>query len=384
MTNSSHPLLAAAHALAPRISARSNEIETARRLPADLARELAQAGFFRMLVPEAYGGFELHPTQFLEVLEVLARADGSTGWCAMIGAGTALTAAWLPEASARTVYGAPEGIVGGVAGPFGRAEAVEGGYRVTGRWSWASGSAHCDWLAGGVVVTQGGQPRWVREGVPETRLLFFPAKDVTLHDTWHASGLCGTGSGDMEVKDLFVPAAQGFSFAEKPRVARPLYAFPFGLLGLGIPAVALGIARRSIDELKTLAQQKLLMPGRRLLATRPAAQEAVAEAEATWRSARAFLMEAAHTTFEAATRGDVPMATRAELRLAMTHATRSAARVVDRMYDAAGGSAVFHTSPLQRCLRDIHVATQHAMVAPATMETIGSVLLGVDTDTSRL
>jgi alkylation response protein AidB-like acyl-CoA dehydrogenase len=337
-----------------------------------------------MLIPEAYGGFEVHPTQFLEVIEALSRADGSTGWCTMIGAGTAETAAWLSESAARTVYGAPESIVGGVAGPYGRAELVDGGYRVTGRWAWASGSAHSDWLGGGVVVTQGGQPRMVREGVPQTRLLFFRASDVTLHDTWFASGLCGTGSGDMEVKDLFVPAEHGFSFAEPPRIARPLYGFPFGLLGLGIPAVALGIARRSIDELKTLALQKLLMPGRRPLATRPSVQEAVADAEATWRSARAFLMEAAHSIFEASTRGEVSVAHRAELRLAMTHATRSAARVVDRMYDAAGGSSVSRSSPLQRCFRDIHVATQHAMVAPATLETFGSVLLGVETDTSRL
>jgi alkylation response protein AidB-like acyl-CoA dehydrogenase len=126
------------------------------------------------------------------------------------------------------------------------------------------------------------------------------------------------------------------------------------------------------------------MPGRRPLATRPSVQEAVADAEATWRSARAFLMEAAHSIFEASTRGEVSVAHRAELRLAMTHATRSAARVVDRMYDAAGGSSVSRSSPLQRCFRDIHVATQHAMVAPSLMDTFGSVLLGVEADTSRL
>lgn len=384
MTTSFQSLLAAAQELAPRVVARSEEIEAARRLPEDIARELARAGFFRMLVPEAYSGFELHPAQLIEVLEALARADGSTGWCAMIASCTALTAAWLPESAAQHIYGPPDTIVGGVAGPYGRAEAVDGGYRVTGRWSWASGSTHSDWLVGGTVVTQGGQPRMVREGVPETRLLFFRASDVTLHDTWFASGLCGTGSGDMEVKDHFVPSEHGFSFAQAPRVARPLYAFPFGLLGLGIPAVALGIARRSIDELKTLAHQKLLMPGRRLLATRASVQEAVAEAEATWRSARAFLLEAAHLTFDAASRGPVSATTRAELRLAMTHATRSAARVVDRMYDAAGGTSVSRSSPLQRCFRDIHVATQHAMVAPATLETFGCVLLGLETDTSRL
>ena len=382
-----HPVLAAARQLVPRISPRSEEIETARRLPADLARELAEAGLFRMAIPEAYGGLELHPAVIIEAVETLARADGSTGWCVMIGAMTAMCSAWLPEPAARLIYGAPDVITGGVAAPLGRAELVEGGYRVTGRWAWASGSQNCRWLVGGAVVTKDGAPRMVREGVPELRLVFFPIEDATLHDTWHATGLCGTGSGDMEVKDLFVPAERSTSLVtERPRIDRPLYAFPpFGLLGLGIPAVALGIARRAIDELTTLAQQKKLMPpSRQVLATRPAVQEAVAEAEGTLRAARAFLLETAHTTFEAATRREVSLRHRAELRLAYTHATRSAARVVDRMYELAGGTAVYRASPLQRCLRDIHVATQHAMVAPPTLELIGSVLLGVEANTVML
>ncbi len=382
-----HPLLAFVRQLAPRVAARSEEIEAARRLPADLARELAEAGLFRMVIPEAYGGAELHPAVIVEAIEILARADGSTGWCVMIGALTAMCSGWLSEPAARTIYGAPDVIMGGVAAPLGRAELVEGGYRVTGRWPWASGSQNCRWLVGGVVVTQDGRPRMVREGIPETRLVLFPIEDVTLHDTWHATGLCGTGSGDMEVRDVFVPAERSLSIlTERPRIDRPLYAFPaFGLLGLGIPAVALGIARRAIDELTTLAQQKKLMAvGGQLLARRPAVQEAVAEAEATLRAARALLLETVHTTFEAATRREVTLHHRAELRLSYTHAVRSAARVVDRMYEAAGGTAVYRASPLQRCLRDIHVATQHAMVAPPTLEVIGSVLLGVEANTVTL
>lgn len=381
-----HPVLASARQLAPRVSARSEEIEAARRLPADLARELADAGLFRLVVPEAYGGLELHPAQVIEAIETLSHADGSAGWCVMIGALTAMCSAWLPEPAARAIYGAPDVITGGVAAPQGRAELVEGGYRVTGRWAWASGSQNCRWLSGGAVVTKNGVPV-MRESMPETRVLFFPIEDVTLHDTWHAAGLCGTGSGDMEVRDAFVPAERAISLiAERPRVDRPLYAFPaFGLLAVGIPAVALGIARRAIDELKTLAQQKKLMPlGRQTIATRPAVQEAVAEAEATWRAARAFLLEATNTTYEAAVRREVTLRHRAELRLSYTHATRSAARVVDRMYEAGGGASVYRASPLQRCLRDIHVATQHAMVAPPTLELIGSVLLGVEANTLTL
>ena len=380
-----HPVLASIRELAPRIAARSEEIETARRLPADLAHELAQAGLFRMIVPEAYGGFEMHPALVIEALETLARADGSTGWCVMIGAATAMCSGWLPEAQARAIYGVPDVITGGVAAPMGRAELVEGGYRVTGRWPWASGSQNCGWLLGGAVVTKDGVPQ-MRGPVPQVRLFFFPSADVTLHDTWHVSGLCGTGSGDMEVRDVFVPAERSLSILERPRVEGPLYAFPaFGLLGVGIPAVALGIARRAIDELTALANQKKLMTqGGQLLAKRPAVQEAVAEAEATLRAGRAFLLETVNTTFEAGSRGEVSVKHRAELRLAYTHATRSAARVVDRMYEAAGGTAVYRASPLQRCLRDIHVATQHAMVAPPTLELIGGVLLGLDVNTVML
>ncbi|MFP2930529.1 acyl-CoA dehydrogenase family protein, partial [Pyxidicoccus sp. 3LG] len=278
---STHPLLATAEAMFPRLSARSDEIESARRLPADLVAELAREGFFRMMIPKELGGLELHPAVSFQAIESLSKADGSTGWCVMIGAATAVISAWLPEPAARAVYGAPDAITGGVAMPVGRAERVDGGYRVSGRWSWASGSQHCQWLMGGAVVTEGGKPRMVRENLPETRMFIFPAGSVTLHDTWYASGLCGTGSGDMEVKDLFVPEDYTFSLVgQRPRIATPLYGFPFGLLGLAIPAVALGIARRAIDELMALSRQKTLLLERRLLAARPAAQEAVADAEA--------------------------------------------------------------------------------------------------------
>jgi alkylation response protein AidB-like acyl-CoA dehydrogenase len=216
-------------------------------------------------------------------------------------------------------------------------------------------------------------------------MFLLPANRVELHDTWFASGLCGTGSGDMEVKDLFVPEEYAFSLVtERARVARPLYAFPFGLLGLGIPAVALGIARRAIDELMTLSRQKTLLQERRLLAARPAAQEAVADAEATVRSARAFLLEAIHAIHAEAASGPVSVRARAELRLAMTHATRAAASAVDRMYEAAGGTAVFRSSPLQRCFRDVHTVTQHAIVSPATRELTGGLLLGQELPTFTL
>ncbi|MCP3104616.1 acyl-CoA dehydrogenase family protein [Myxococcus sp. K15C18031901] len=377
-TASTQSMLSTVEALAPDLSARSDEIEAARRLPQDLVDTLTRAGVFRMMVPREYGGLELPPTQSFQVIEALARADGAAGWCAMIGSATAMVAAWLPESAGRAIFSTPEVITGGVAAPLGRAERVEGGHRVTGRWPWASGGHHSHWMVGGAVVTEGGKPRMVREGVPETRLFLLPREHLVLHDTWFSSGLCGTGSGDMEVKDLFVPDDHGFSLFARPVLARPLYGFPFGLLSLGIPAVALGIARRAIDALTALARQKTVVVERRLLAARPAVQEAVADAEAQVRSARAFTLEAIQAAYDEASRGPVSLRARAELRLSLTHATRGAARAVDRMYEAAGGTAVFRESPLQRCFRDAHTITQHAMVAQPTLELTGGVLLGLE------
>ncbi len=222
--------------------------------------------------------------------------------------------------------------------------------------------------------------------MPELRFLAMPARDVTLHDTWYSSGLCGTGSCDMELKDLFVPDEYSFGFInEPPRISRPLYSVPpFGLLTMGVAAVTLGIARRAIDELRALALKKLLMPSRQPLATRAGVQTAVAEAEAQVRAARAMLFESVNSTYAAANRGEISTRNRAELRLACTHAVRASARAVDLMYEAGGGTSVFRSHPLQRCFRDIHTVTQHVMVSAATMETIGSVLLGLETDTTLL
>jgi alkylation response protein AidB-like acyl-CoA dehydrogenase len=210
---------------------------------------------------------------------------------------------------------------------------------------------------------------------------------VRILDTWHVAGLRGTGSHDMTVDDVVVPAERSVSIVDdRPRADGPLYAFPvFGLLAIGIAAVALGIARAAIDELVRLARAKTPEGSRRTLAERPAVQVDVAQAEALVGAARAHLDTAIDRAWEAATqRGAIALEDRARLRLAATHATASAARATDLAYGAGGGSAIYAASPLQRCFRDVHVATQHMMVAPPTWELAGRVLLGIDTDVSQL
>jgi len=218
-------------------------------------------------------------------------------------------------------------------------------------------------------------------------MMIFPAADARVHDTWRAVGLCGTGSHDIEVRDLFVPAARSVSFfSDRPRETGPLYRFPvFGLLAIGVCAVALGLARAAIDEFAAIAATKRPTGSLRLLAERPAVQVDFARAEAGLGAARSHLLEVVDRAYaQAAQQGEIPISLRAQLRLAATHATQSAAKAVDRMYQAAGSSAIYNVSPLQRYFRDVHVVTQHMAVAPATLELAGRTLLGLDTDVSML
>jgi indole-3-acetate monooxygenase len=373
-------LLHAARALAPRISALAEETERGRRLPAELVSAFAQAGFFGMCVPKDIGGPELDPAVLVDVVETLSAADGAAGWCTMIAATTSVLAAYLPDADARTIYGSPGTATGGAYAPQGRATAAPGGWRVTGRWAFASGCQHCTWLTGGTLVQGAG-------GQPEARLMLFPASDAEIIDTWNVSGLRGTGSHDIAVNDVFVSAERAISLTtDRPRRGGTLYAFPvFGLLALGGAAVAIGIARHAIDDFAKMAATKTATLQRRRLAERPVVQAKVAEAEALVGSARAFLRDSIERAWDAAQRGgEIPLVERARLRLAATHATATAARAVDLMYTAGGGTAIYAASPLQRCLRDAHAVTQHVMVAEPTYELVGRVLLGVDADTSQL
>lgn len=379
--------LSAARSLAADIRAFADETERGRRLPPALVAKLTEAGLFRLCVPRDLGGLEASPRAAIEVLEEVATADGAAGWCLMVAITSSLVAGYLDEATTRTIFGDPGAIVSGVFAPRGLARVVDGGYRVTGRWPFASGCQHATWLLGGAVILEDGAPRKSAEGVPETRMMIFPAGEVTIHDTWNVVGLSGTGSHDIEVSDVFVPRERSVSFFTDRRTrTSALYEFPaFGLLALGVAAVALGIAQSAADEFRRLACAKTPFGGKRTLAARPAVQTHLAEIEALLRSARAFLHHAIDRAFQATVSGDgVPFERRVEMRLAACHATTSAARAVDIAFTAAGGSSIYASSPLQRCFRDVHVATQHVMVGPVIQELCGKVLAGLEADTSML
>ena len=380
------PLLAVRPVLAE-LAGRAAEMEEVRRLPADLALKMAQAGVFRMVTPARFGGYEAAPLQIVETLEAIATANASAGWCAMIAATTALNAAFMAPEDAAVVYADPLTITSGVFAPMGKAVVEDGAYRVSGRWQWGSGSANCTWLCGGCTVWEGGEMKRLASGAPDIRMMVFPASEATLHDTWHVMGLKGTGSGDIEVRDILVPRGRSVSlFSDAPRENGRLFKFPvFGLLALGVSAVALGNSRGAIDSFRALATVKKNQGSAKTLAERQNVQTAYADCEARWRSARAYLMSETDRLWEVAGQArDIPTGPRADLRLACTHMTRVGADICRTLYDLGGGAALFEASDLQRRFRDAHAITQHIVTAPATYELIGRVGFGLTTDTSML
>jgi len=368
------------------LRAEGARIEAARTLPADVVAALAREGFTRLCLPRSLGGPELHPAWLMRTLEALASGDGSAGWCAMIASTSGVLAAYLEPELAKLVYGSPEAISGGVFAPRGVAKRVAGGFRVTGRWAFASGCSHCSWLMGGCFVEGESGRETLAGGVPDIRLLLFPREEAKILDTWDVVGLAGTGSHDIEVRDLFVPEGRDVSLmADRPRERGALYAFPvFGLLGVGVAAVGLGVARRALEELSALACEKTPALGRRRLAERSLTQARVAEADAELAAARAGLAAAIDAAWSSAEAGAIPLRERAALRAAATFAARTGARVAASMYDLGGGSSIYRSSALQRCLRDTQVVKQHAMVGEGTYELAGRVLLGLDADASQL
>jgi len=382
-----HAQLDAARALAPLLATHSEEGERSRRLSRDVVEALVAGGFFRMLVPSSLGGAESDPATFVAAVEDLARGDAAAGWCIAACATSGMIAAYIDEAAARDVFGAGASVSGGVFAPRGTAQAESGTYLVTGRWAFASGIDHCDWLMGGCMVIEEGTRKMLAEGRPDIRLVLFPAAEVEVIDTWNVSGLRGTGSHDMQVHEVSVPAERTTSLlTDKPIEPGPLYAFPiFGLLALSIAGVTLGIARAALDDLVELAGGKTPTLSSRRLAERQATQAAVARSEAALRAARELLYaEIERGWAEARRNGEVSVSEKAALRLAATHATATAAGVVDAAYALGGGTSIYETSPLQRHFRDVHAATQHMLVGPQTWELTGRLLLGLPTEADQL
>jgi len=367
--------------------ARAAEIEDLRRLPDDISNDLVDTGLARAWAPARYGGLELPVLDVLDALEAVAYHEGATAWCGMIAATTSLIGGYLPEHWAAAIYADPRAVTGGHAAPLGRARPVDGGLVVSGHWQWGSGAFHCTHIGGGtLLVGADGELAARADGLRAPFVLFEPDQ-VELLDTWFAVGLRGSGSTDYRVTEAFVPEGRWVEIVgQQPVADGPLYRFAFfGALALGVCSVSLGLARRALDELAALAQDKRYALNTRPMSTRAVVQAEVAQAEAGYRSARALLRGTVTEAWEAVTHGHVlGPEQRRLLRLAATNASTTSATVVDRLFRTAGGDAVYSTSTLQRVWRDVNVASQHAMVAPRTYELVGRMALGQSSDISQL
>jgi alkylation response protein AidB-like acyl-CoA dehydrogenase len=362
------------------IAALANELapatERERRLPDALLERLRASGLLLAGAPREAGGLELAPGETLRAAEEVARGDASAGWCVSIAATSSLLAAWLPEDARGDLFGAPDRVAAGVWAPTGKGRRDDGAVVVSGRWAYCSGITHAHTFFAGCVV-EGGQ----RPAVVALR-----TADLDVLGTWHTLGLRGTGSHDSVADAVAVPAAHVLSLFDPPVLDRPLYRFPiFGFFALSIAAAALGNARGALDDFAALAVGKVGLGARRTLAERSPTQAAVAGAEAALRAADALFHDAIAAAWEAAQRPEpVSVALRTGLRLAATHAVRTAAEVVRTVFDLAGGSAIYDGAPLQRRFRDAHTATAHFQVNAASRELQGRILLGQDADAAML
>jgi alkylation response protein AidB-like acyl-CoA dehydrogenase len=365
--------LSRARALAPAVGAASAEIDRRRELLPEIVAALIDGGFFRMLQPRFLGGAELPPMLFAQVTEILAQADASTAWCVCQNNGCAMSAAYLEPGVAREIFGPPDGILawGPPGAPF-EAQPVPGGYRITGKWRFASGSHHATWLGAHMRVA----------GTDAVRTMLFPKSRVVMNDIWHTIGLRGTASDEYVVEDLFVPQNRSIlrDTAAERKVDATLYRFTSNqLYSCGFAGVGLGIARATIKAFLELPREKVSRGASRPLRENNVVQSQLAQCEARLRSARAFL----HTTWEDAwahsdQAGEQTQEDRAMIRLASTWAIQQAREVVTTLYHAAGSVAVFEDHPFERRLRDIHTVAQQAQGRQLHYETVGQILLGME------
>jgi alkylation response protein AidB-like acyl-CoA dehydrogenase len=372
-------ILAAVRELAPSIAARGDEIEAARRIPADLNDQLREAGLYRMLVPRSHGGMQVGLLDVLEIVETLSVADGSVGWTATIGLQSPELLALLPRETFDAVYAdGPDVTVGGAFGPQGQAEVVDGGYRVSGKWAFASGSDNWDLLFGNCVLVENGEPKpGVAPGQPATRAMLFQPGEAEVLDTWYTLGLRGSGSHHFAVADVFVPEERTFDiFFGAPSVAG-IYRYPIIEFAQHIGSILIGIARGALEELVESATTRQRFSSRTTVAQTPVAQYQVGRCETALRAARELLYaESRKLVAGEAAEDFVGQMVPSWANNAWT--AQLCVEIVETCYRIHGASSVYDGAPLQRRLRDIYTICQHAATNEASLTRAGAALFGQD------
>lgn len=358
-------------ALAQTAEQRRREIEAARNIPDDLIAQAKSEGLVRMWTASEYGGLQLSVRETMKRIQPIAYHNASLAWVIAVTNCSSLFSGYFPAEMAKSLYSDEHAMIGGFAGPAGIAEIMDGGIRVNGTWSWGSGIRHCSHIVGGVRFMQG-------EQMVGAALAFFLPEEVELEDNWHVVGLKGTNSINYSAKDVFIPNGRWSFFPlSEPQINAPLYRFSsLGALSLSVAVVGLGLAERALHEIQQIAQSKSPMGQGKPLAKRSVAQQAIGKIHGNYHAARSLFYNTIAEAEAEAEKGVCSAETKAAIRLAACHTTHLAKEVVQEAYRIAGGSAVWETGKLEELHRDIHVVSQHAMVADSNYRTAASVFLG--------
>jgi alkylation response protein AidB-like acyl-CoA dehydrogenase len=369
-------ILANAVALGPQLRAGAAENERLRQLSPETVAALRSAGVFRLPMPGAWGGPEVDIVTQTEIVEVLSRADGSAGWCAMIGSDSGFYSAFLDDAAGRALYPDLDAVTAGGVLPAGRLDRVPGGYRLSGRWAFGSGITHADVVSAGAIVFDDDEMVLGPDGRPEWRIALMPADAYEVLDTWHTTGLAGSGSHDYIAAAVEVPAEQTFCFADGTRREGTLYAWP-GLFIANTPGVALGIARDALDVARAIWIDKVVAPEMTPARDEPRVRTAVARAEAMVGSVRSYLYDTLGALWAILEAGDTPtLEQRAGQAGSLVYTFQVCRDAVVLVYEEVGSQAVFRSCPLDRHLRDIMTVSQHILGQTRIFEMAGGMWLG--------
>ena len=356
-----------------------------RNLPKAAMAAMVEAGIFRTWMPRAFGGLEMAPTPAIQLFEEIARIDSAAGWIASNSCAITPLCQVLPEAGATEICADPDIVLAGGWFPPGRAVPVDGGYRVSGQWAFGSGCQHAHWLTAMGILTDHGEPRVGPDGQPMQVMLFFPTAEAEIVDTWHTLGMRGTGSHDIKLTEVFIPAR--WTFVMRPfdhpgsAFRGPLYAFRLWLFGPPIASVALGIARAALEDCIALAGRKIPHNTQVALSDRATIQDRVARAKAMVDAARAYLYRALDDTWAYLSAGaKITPEQGIPVQLATCYAVETAGKAVDLVHTAVGTTGIRNKHRFQQYFRDVHTVSQHGSGSPERFESVGKLLLGKKSD----
>lgn len=370
-------ILEKARSIVPILRDNSERIEKNRKLPENIVEILRSTGVFRAAMPKEWGGPELTSLQQTQLIEIIATGDVSSAWCSMIGMDSGIYSGFLPQDIAREVYPHLDMANSGWIHPQGRAEKVAGGYRVSGKWRFGSGISHCEVLVSGVVVYKNGIPALdpITGKSPYWRVMVAKPNQFNIIDSWHTTGLAGSGSMDYSVEDLFIPDDHSFAF-NQPFRAGPLHNSPDAILRKmsGIP---LGMARACLDYVRNQAASRIDRETKTPWVNDVRVQCAIAKAEMELSAARSFVYSSLDKQWnKLSINDDFSADDRVSTALARYNAFQVARHIVQTMYNLIGGSSVYKKSPLDRWLRDAQTMCQHAVAQDAILQLTGNVLVG--------